>query len=295
MSRKLNAIQRSIFNPTNNSWKRFLQLCSKPAHCVFGLAFLIPVVFQGANASLIDDQTRHYTIVDEGYVNQLEDIEASIQFVDEIQAIAETNSDDSLTQRSRFFRSPAIIVDVGTLLFSDGDRDGFFSGFTVSVDIDIIDFSYREIPVFVRVFLRPPGEPFQLFHVSDRFRVFNSLVADTYRIESELVSNFPAGYYDMQLELVDAGTGEVLDVVDERSHRALVGLPLESLDETGVLTQLTPVGIGGSPTPSSSLNDATLDDGPVREAIVREHVGALWLLLPTLLLSLAVRRSYRRR
>ncbi len=262
------------------------------------LFLLMPVVVPVANASLMDDSTRQYTIIEEGYVNRVQDIEAGVQSLLDDPELAgvidlpagKSLSEDSLESRSRFIRSPAIFVDVGTLLFSDGDRDGFFSGFSVSVDIDIIHSSYREIPVFVRVFLRPPEEPFQLFHVSDRFSVFRSLVSDTYRIESELVSNFPAGYYDMQLELVDAITGETLDVIDALSHRALVALPLESIDQSGVLTQLNPIGVSGGANTPESLNDATSSNGPVREAIVREHVGSMWLLLPILLLNIGRRR-----
>lgn len=255
------------------------------------LLIMIPAI--SANASLLEDQTRQYNVLSEGYVNSLEEIESNLQTLDQETA----NAPDSFatTPRSGFnpYRTPAIFVDVGTSLFSDADRDGFFAGFSVSVDIDIINSSYHDIPVFVRVFLRPPEEPFQLFHVSDRFRIYRSLISDTYRIESELVTNFPAGYYDMQLELVDAITGETLDVIDDRSYRSLSGLPLESIDRTGVLTQLAPMGTDENSALQTSFNDTASDAGLVREAVVREHVGSMWFLLPVLLSAGLIRRFRR--
>jgi len=190
----------------------------------------------------------------------------------------------------------ALIVAVDTTVFDDIDRDGFYTQFGLRLDADVLDSRYWDIRVAVRIWLRRPGEDYLLFHTSESFLIYGGLNSDVYRFESELLSNYPADYYDVRLELIDAYSDRVLDIVDATSTRSLAALPLESRD----LAELPSPGIqpgsnGNALSQNGPGNSPSFTASGSRDAIVREHVGSTSLLIPLLALLIPMRLLAARR
>ncbi len=187
-------------------------------------------------------------------------------------------------EANHFDHSDVLIVSVGSSVYSDFDNDGFFTNFTLTFDADV---RYGDEWVYANIFLRGGGSDYLFFHSSDAFEIYESSIFDEYRLDSELVSNYPAAYYDVRIELRDAYSDRLLDVVDASTHRTLFALPLESRDSSdsfgnSVDTQiLAPLNIDGP-----ELNLA-------RDQIVHEQVGASYALLPLLGLGLLARQRRR--
>lgn len=183
-----------------------------------------------------------------------------------------------------FNNSNVLIVSVGSSIYSDFDRDGFFTNFSLSFDADV---RFGDEWVYARIFLRASGSDYLFFHTSDAFEIYESSSFDEYRLESELVSNYPAGYYDVRIELRDAFNDRLLDIVDASTHPTLFALPLESRDSDSF----------GNSVDTQILGPESIDNNladPLRQQIVRERVGASYALLPLLGLVLLMRRLRRR-
>ena len=195
----------------------------------------------------------------------------------------------------------ALIVAVDTTVFDDIDRDGFYTQFGLRLDADVVDSRFRDIRVAVRILLRRPGEDYLFFHTSESFLIYGGLNSDIYRFETELLSNFPADYYDVRLELIETFSDRVLDIVDATSTRSLSALPLESRDLVELPGPgIQPGGNSNSLTQNGTGNNPSLATSGSRDAIVREHVGSASLLLPLLALLipmrlLAARRSHSKK
>ena len=111
---------------------------------------------------------------------------------------------------------------VGSDLFGDFDEDGFYTDLTLEYDIDtqrLGDTVYAEI-IFIN-----RAEGWQQTVYSDNFNLGNQ----TEFIDLTFNAGYPAGFYDIQLNLIDYQTDEVIaDAGQEFS--SLNGLPIESTD-----------------------------------------------------------------
>jgi hypothetical protein len=136
-----------------------------------------------------------------------------------------------------------LIADVGVHVYADSDGDGYFTHFSVSFDIDV---SYGSAWVYALVYLRDDQSEYRLFHTTEVFEVYEHLGSDRYEIESKLVANYPAGHYDVLIEVYEAGDAELRDSVSGAENRNLFAIPLES---------------------------GLLDDGPTRQ-VVHASVGS---------------------
>ncbi len=111
---------------------------------------------------------------------------------------------------------------VASDLFGDFDTDGFYTDLTLEYDIEtqrIGDTVYAEIAIINL------AEGWQQILFSDNFSLGNQ----TEFIDLTFNEGYPAGYYDIQLNLIDVITGEVIaDAGQEFS--SLRGLPIESVN-----------------------------------------------------------------
>ncbi len=133
------------------------------------------------------------------------------------------------------------INDVGTWLDVDRDRDGWFSRFAVSIDADVADdddgygygYSDNEARVFARLSLTDSRGIERLLYESARFDLYGRNSSDRYRIELDLREAFDQDFYDIVVELYDARSEQLMDVVDARDFRTLENLPLEDAIRDG--------------------------------------------------------------
>ncbi|MFK7856929.1 MAG: choice-of-anchor H family protein [Granulosicoccus sp.] len=141
--------------------------------------------------------------------------------------ISKTAIQDVSAHQIVWFDSDTWISDIGTLLFRDEDRDGYFSGFSLSIDVDT---HFKQAEVYLSIGIqRAIGQPERL-HTTQSFNIYGHSLADEYRIDIDLLSNYPAGDYDLNIDLHDAFDHRILDSVSAADFSNLFRLPLESED-----------------------------------------------------------------
>lgn len=153
--------------------------------------------------------------------------------------------------------------DVDVILFSDFDRDGYYFGIDLQFDADT---NYAFADVYAVLYLSYEYGPWNEYAETADFTLFGTSATDHYTVETELVSGYPTGNYDVLIELYDADTNAFLTSIGPDEAVELSWLPLEdsTRDSTG----------GGEP-----------------QVVVNSGGGALsWLLLFGLL---AVRMTLR--
>jgi hypothetical protein len=136
--------------------------------------------------------------------------------------------------------------DADVELFSDLDRDGYYTGIDLLFDADT---TYVAIDVYAVLYLSYEYGPWNEYASTDDFTLFGATSADDYIVETELVAGYPTGNYDILIELFDAYDGTFLASIgpDETSELAL--LPLEDSARDAVTTGHTHVVVtsgGGS-------------------------------------------------
>jgi hypothetical protein len=146
------------------------------------------------------------------------------------------------------------IYDASTTLISDFDDDGFYHRFSVAIDADTI---YSTSWVYAKLYLSYEGGPWNYYACSDDFYIHGDSELDIYVVETELEEGFPAGYYDIRIELYDAEYGDWLFSYGPYDDGSLSTLPLED----------------------SVYDDVYYSSGYTTEVIVAGHGGvSTWLL-----------------
>jgi len=111
---------------------------------------------------------------------------------------------------------------VATELSGDFDNDGFFTDLTVEYDIATM---FSGDDVYAEVIVKNSREGWQQILSSDYFILGNQ----TEFIDFTFNSGYPAGYYDVEINVIHAVTGELIaDAAYEFS--SLNGLPIESVN-----------------------------------------------------------------
>jgi len=167
--------------------------------------------------ALFAQTVNEHSIISEGYTNSADALAANSQ------------SSPTATSTNRSTLSgphPEIWVsDLNTALFNDADRDGYFAGFSITLDVDI---SRQSADVFANIYLSTDGASPQLFHTTNVFSVFEQESFDRYTVSMDLTDNISAGHYDLLIDVVNAYSSEIEDSVSYRTHSNLANLPLES-------------------------------------------------------------------
>ena len=146
------------------------------------------------------------------------------------------------------------IYDASTTLISDFDDDGFYHRFSVGIDADTLSSTSW---VYAELYLSYEGGPWNYYASSDDFHIHGDSELDIYVVETELAEGFPAGYYDIRIELYDAEYGDWLLSYGPYDDASLSALPLED----------------------SVYDDVYYSSGYTTEVIVAGHGGvSVWLL-----------------
>jgi MYXO-CTERM domain-containing protein len=127
------------------------------------------------------------------------------------------------------------IYEATTDIFADRDADGYYRFLRVQLDADTIyDFSY----VYAEIYLSADGTAWELLYSTKDFLIEGSDPDDDYEVETELVSGYAAGLYDVLIELYDADTGELLDEYGPNESPEFSLLPLEDSGRDGLIAPL---------------------------------------------------------
>lgn len=137
--------------------------------------------------------------------------------------------------------------DADVVLFNDFDGDGYFHGVDLLFDADTI-YNYAE--VYAVAYLSLDGGPWNEYAATDVFSISGTSADDEYVIVTELVSGYPAGSYDLLIELFDAVDDSFVASFGPVDTSALSFLTLEDRDRdtlvTGSTTVIVREGGGGS-------------------------------------------------
>lgn len=157
---------------------------------------------------------------------------------DEMEALKVTGSRDNSTRASgqkntsvnvsqsglQAVNTDFWIYDAGVELFSDFDRDGYYFGVDLTFDADTV---YSVAEVYAVVYLSYDFGPWNEYASTDDFTIFGASGDDEYVIETELVSGYVTGDYDILIELYDAYDGTYVASFGPDESSQLSYLPLE--------------------------------------------------------------------
>ena len=134
------------------------------------------------------------------------------------------------------------IYDAWVDLYADVDRDGYYSGIELTFDADTI---YAAADVYAVVYLSYEYGPWNEYAVTEDFTILGTSGIDEYVIETDLVSGYPTGNYDILIELFDAFDNTFVASLGPEDTSQLAVLPLEDMNRDAVTETRITVNSGG--------------------------------------------------
>ena len=132
--------------------------------------------------------------------------------------------------------------DANVELFTDLDRDGYFTGIDLTFDADTL---YSVADVYAVIYLSYEFGPWNEYAVTEDFVIFGASGDDEYVVETELVSGYPTGDYDILIELFDVYDGAFVASIGPEESSELSYLPLEDAGRDVPLSTTVIVNSGG--------------------------------------------------
>ena len=114
--------------------------------------------------------------------------------------------------------------DADVVLFNDLDRDGYYFGIDLEFDADT---NYAVADVYAVLYLSYEYGPWEEYAETDDFTLWGASAADSYIVETELVSGYATGDYDILIERYDAYDSADLASFGPEDTSELAILPLE--------------------------------------------------------------------
>ncbi|HEX5048332.1 MAG TPA: choice-of-anchor H family protein, partial [Gammaproteobacteria bacterium] len=130
------------------------------------------------------------------------------------------------------------IFEASADLFYDNDGDGYFHYVRVRFDADT---SQAMSNVYAEIYISADGEAWEFLTDTKDFTIWATSPDDDYEVETELVSGYSTGKYDLLIELHDAATGDLIDEFGPRESAELAVLPLEDSTRDGVVPAPAPL------------------------------------------------------
>jgi MYXO-CTERM domain-containing protein len=123
------------------------------------------------------------------------------------------------------------VYDATTDVFADRDADGYFRFLRVRMDVDTV---YAESWIYAEIYLSADGTAWEHLYSTQDFAIWGGDPDDDYEVETELVSGYPAGLYDVLIEIYDADTGLLVDEFGPNESPEFSLLPLEDATRDGL-------------------------------------------------------------
>jgi hypothetical protein len=197
-----------------------------------------PAAGQGVNAAPDEERVSRST---EGFSRERGPDELRDPFTLKEQRSAKRSKIQPKSVGPNSLQSPSFgdawIYDASTELFQDLDLDGYYHYLRVQFDADTI---FDSTLVYVQIFLSADGVAWEHLYTTKDFRIWGTDPMDDYEVETDLVSGYSTGQYDVLIELYDSATGELLDEFGPRESSALSLLPLEDSGRDGVTVAAPP-------------------------------------------------------
>jgi hypothetical protein len=143
--------------------------------------------------------------------------------------VAQTKAFRAGTPQQSLRAGDFTVAEVGSTLLTDRDNDGQFSEFRIRFDVDTV---FVTADVYAALYIRRVGDrDWILYHTTNDFEVDGSSDNDDYFVTTKLDDGFPAGQYDVLIDIYESGFSGVVATVGPFDTGALADLPLE---ETGL-------------------------------------------------------------
>ena len=123
------------------------------------------------------------------------------------------------------------VYAAATELFYDDDGDGYYHYLRVSFDADTF---FTDAYVYAELYLSWDGETWERYFVTEDFLLQGSTSLDEYEIETEFVTGYPTGLYDVLIELYDADFGDFVGEFGPLQSSDFSILPIEDLEHDGL-------------------------------------------------------------
>ena len=127
-------------------------------------------------------------------------------------------------------------------LFSDLDGDGYYFGIDLNFDADTL---FVEADVYAVIYLSFELGPWNEYAETDIFTIFGATGDDAYTVETELVSGYLSGEYDILIELYDALDDSLVATFGPEDTSELAFLPLEDAGRDAPADTIVVVESGG--------------------------------------------------
>lgn len=174
--------------------------------------------YQVTSRLITDFPTSNYDILIDLYEYGIEGIVATISS-DETQNLLALPLEDEAHELSS---NASQITYVASTISQDGDGDNFYTDLTLEYDIDTV---YSGDLVYAEVILTNSDELWSQSLLTDNFVLGNQ----TEFIDMVLNAGYPAGWYDVQINLINSYTGEIIANAAQ-DFISLASLRLESVD-----------------------------------------------------------------
>jgi hypothetical protein len=158
------------------------------------------------------------------------------------------------------------VYDATTDLFADHDGDGYFHHLRVRFDADT---RFTSSVIYAEIYVSADGKAWEHLYTTKDFTVWGTDPNDDYEVETDLVSGYSTGLYDVLIELHDAADSTLLDEYGPNESPQFSQRPLEDSARDGLV----------APPP---VSDGHGGGGAVS-----------WLMLPGLLGALVLKRRRR--
>src|SRR5262245_38168704 len=124
------------------------------------------------------------------------------------------------------------IFEASVETFYDNDGDGYFHYLRVRFDADTVNTMSN---VYAEIYLSADGEAWEFLTDTKDFTIWGTAPDDDYEVETELVSGYSTGKYDVLIELHDSQEGVLIDEFGPRESAELAVLPLEDSARDGIV------------------------------------------------------------
>lgn len=202
--------------------------------CGFALALL--ALAAAGQATDVNVESKRTTVTSQGLVSEggaNADMEPSR---DEHKSLSLTGSRDK-TARSvgqqklsdNSVASPNVdfwIYSVDVELFLDRDHDGYYTGIDLQFDADTY---YDVADVYAVLYLSYEYGPWNEYAETETFAIYGASGGDEYGVETDLVDGYPAGNYDILIELYDTYDNALVATLGPEDTSQLSLLPLEDV------------------------------------------------------------------
>ncbi|MEO0574378.1 MAG: choice-of-anchor H family protein [Pseudomonadota bacterium] len=118
------------------------------------------------------------------------------------------------------------IFDASAFIRDDFDGDGFYTRIELTFDADTV---YTGANVYAVLYLSLEGGDWVEYGETDVFEIYGQSGNDSYFYDTDLISGFPPGYYDVLIELYDDFDNRLVADFGPADTNELFDLPLESV------------------------------------------------------------------